>query len=637
MTKQISLTKNGSFTVGCNYWASHAGTQMWNDWQADVVEADFKQLSENGVEVLRVFPLWPSFQPLTQIYSGHGHPYELRFGEKELPQTEAGKNGVSEESMANFKTMADYAEKYNLKLIVGLVTGWMSGRLFVPPAFERLNVLTDPFVRKWQTRFVRYFVRQFKDHPAILAWDLGNECNCMAPVADVDEAWEWTSAISGSIQIEDPDKPVVSGMHSLKPAKGAQWRIQDQGELTDVLTTHPYPIFTPHCNQDPINTLRNGLHATAESRMYADISGKPCFAEEMGTLGPMICNEETAANYLRSALFSLWANNCQAMLWWCAYDQKHLEHAPYEWNAFERELGLIRENRDVKPVLNEIKSFIDKVNELDIDLPVRKTEAVCILTEGQDQWGAAFSSFILAKQAGFDIEFQFTDQPLKESEIYLVPSFSSGQCLSRDFWLQLIQKAEQGATVYLSHDDGFIGPFNEPLGVELITREKGEILNFSMNAEEYAVPLNFKLNMKTTSAKTLASDTAGQPVFTVNDIGKGKIYFLSFPLEQYASKTKGIFLDAEKQKLHEFYRIIANDAINDRIIQKNHPFIACSEHMINENEAYAILVNSSPDNVTDELSLQENWTISEVLHGNAPQGTKINISGNNALMLKLEK
>ena len=61
-----------------------------------------------------------------------------------------------------------------MKLIVGLVTGWMSGRWFVPPAIEGRNVLTDPMAIMWQVRMVRHLVRTFKDAPALLAWDLGN-------------------------------------------------------------------------------------------------------------------------------------------------------------------------------------------------------------------------------------------------------------------------------------------------------------------------------------------------------------------------------------------------------------------------------------------------------------------------------
>ena len=60
-----------------------------------------------------------------------------------------------------FQYFADRAEENGLKLVVGLVTGWMSGRLFVPPALEGLNVLTDPLAIQWETRLVRYFVKRF--------------------------------------------------------------------------------------------------------------------------------------------------------------------------------------------------------------------------------------------------------------------------------------------------------------------------------------------------------------------------------------------------------------------------------------------------------------------------------------------
>ena len=63
MKKDDTLFRHGEFFVGCNYWASHAGTNMWHDWDAGVVEADIKRLAEAGVDVMRVFPLWSDFQP----------------------------------------------------------------------------------------------------------------------------------------------------------------------------------------------------------------------------------------------------------------------------------------------------------------------------------------------------------------------------------------------------------------------------------------------------------------------------------------------------------------------------------------------------------------------------------------------
>ena len=149
------LAKPGSFTVGVNYWASHAGTNMWADWHPEVVDRDFKTLAAAGVQVLRVFPLWPDFQPLTMHRGGCGSLSGLLFGEDPLPDTEAGQAGVDETMIRRFEEFAKIAEKHKLSLIVGLVTGWMSGRLFVPPAFENLNVLTDQLAIAWGPLRVR--------------------------------------------------------------------------------------------------------------------------------------------------------------------------------------------------------------------------------------------------------------------------------------------------------------------------------------------------------------------------------------------------------------------------------------------------------------------------------------------------
>ncbi|MCX6992985.1 MAG: beta-mannanase, partial [Kiritimatiellaeota bacterium] len=316
----------GRFVVGCNYWAAHAGTRMWADWRPDVVKQDLRRLRQGGLQVLRVFPLWPDFQPLTLLRTGSGVPFEFRHAEAPLPDDPCGQAGMSAVMMERFAALLDMLSAQNLRCIVGLLTGWMSGRLFVPPAFDGLNVLTDPTVLRWEVRFVRHFVGAFKDHPAILAWDLGNECNCMGS-ASHDQAYTWAALITQTIRAADATHPVVSGMHSLLPA--GNWSLFDQGELTDVLTTHPYPVFTPHCDQDPLNTVRTILHGTAESRFYADLGGKPCLCEEIGSLGPMIASEKIAADFVRTALFSLWANDCHGLLWWCASDQMHLEHAPY--------------------------------------------------------------------------------------------------------------------------------------------------------------------------------------------------------------------------------------------------------------------------------------------------------------------
>ncbi len=625
----------GQFITGCNYWASHAGTRMWSDWNAGIVAADLQQLSQAGLQVLRVFPLWPDFQPLTCLYTGQGQPAEFRLGEAPLAFDEAGQAGVSAAAMGHFAEFADLAEKNGLKLIVGLVTGWMSGRLFTPPAFERLNVLTDPTVIMWQVRFVRYFVRSFKQHPAILAWDLGNECNCMAAVSRP-QAWVWTSSITNAIRVEDKGHPIVSGMHSLAPDKTAIWTMQDQGELTDLLTTHPYPIFTPHCDAEPINTLRSCLHATAESRYYADIGGKPCMGEEVGTLGPFLASDKIAGDYLRTVLFSLWAHDCHGLLWWCAYDQAHLEQAPYDWHSYERELGLVRANREVKPVGLEMGRFGEWLKSIPVDsLPPRRTDAVCILSEDQDSWGAAYSSFILAKQAGFDLEFQFCNQPLKPSGLYLLPGLSGGGSFSRRFWLNLLERVHAGATLYVSHLDCMLVPFLEPAGLLVNTRQRRSApVVFTLDGDDsgFTIQAPVRLSLESTGAEVLGREPDGNPLFTCAQYGLGRLYFLTVPVETALSNSPGSFYGKDAQPFWKIYQRIAQPILKTRLVACNSAEIGLTEHPLAKDRIAVVMINYSPENITPAMSLAAGWKICDYWYGNLPT-----IPANDAVVFTLQK
>ncbi|MBL4576379.1 MAG: hypothetical protein JKY51_09850, partial [Opitutaceae bacterium] len=71
MSKNKCLS-SGSLSLGCNYWASHSGTNMWKNWQPEVIQKDFELLVENGISVIRIFPLWPDFQPPIPLLSGAG-------------------------------------------------------------------------------------------------------------------------------------------------------------------------------------------------------------------------------------------------------------------------------------------------------------------------------------------------------------------------------------------------------------------------------------------------------------------------------------------------------------------------------------------------------------------------------------
>jgi hypothetical protein len=432
-------------------------------------------------------------------------------------------------------------------------------------------------------------------------------------------------------------------MHSLdEPDENGDWRISDQAELTDVLTTHPYPYFTPHCDQEPINTLRNGLHATAQTRWYSDVGGVPALAEEVGTLGPMFASPPVAAAYARMALFSLWANDCHGLLWWCAYDQDQLVNAPYDWTAIERELGLIRSNRSPKPVSLELGKFRRFIEGLPIPaLPPRLAEAVCILSHGQEQWGIAYASFILAKQAGFDLTFQSADQPLEDASLYLMPSVSGGSPFSRRFWYALDERIQAGATLYLSMNDAILSPFEAPFGLQVQTREKRTApAEFSLpalpGAPAYSLTTAVKYTLIAAGAEVLGREPDGNPAFTSHAWGKGIVIFLSVPIEQHLTSTPHAFTSPDAQPFWQIYRHIAEPHLGRRAVTKDNPLVGLTEHPLDEQRRLVVLVNYSPQPQEVGLTLAQGWRFADAWYGALPEAEQVTIPANDALVLVVE-
>ncbi len=634
------LFESGTFAVGCNYWASHAGSAMWRDWDEAVVRADLGKLAALQLEVVRVFPLWPDFQPLELLCTERNRPYEIALsGDRPMDDTPAGRAGVDQVMLDRFRTLADIAAEFGLKLAVGLVTGWMSGRMFAPAAFTNRNLLTDPLVIRWQTRFVRCFVEAMKDHSAIVAWGPGNECNCLGD-AERHANWLWCKTIAAEIRAADPTRPVVAGMHSLVPAADRRfeekpWTIRDMGELFDVLTTHPYPIFTPHAARDPLTGFRSMFHAACESRLYADIAERPCVAEELGTLNSMVAGEPEKCRYLRTVLFNLWAHDCTGLFWWCAFDQLRLEYPPYDWHAVERELGLFGDNGKAKPAAAELTEFARFLRSLPFEkLPPFRRNALCVLSANQDAWGNAWSAWLLAKQAGFDLEFQYWSEPLRDAELYLVPGLCGQDGVNRRLWLELARRAEAGATVYFSVDDALLSPFDSFAGVRSRGREqRSGVARLRFGKTELPVGFDTRLDLEPAGAEVLA-EADGNGCFFRHVCGKGEIFLLTLPLERYLAETAGAFSEPGNTPYHKIYQRLATRALARRAVRSPDPLVTVTEH----DGAIAILVNHRSEAVLLKPELAPGFRIAEVRRGrfDAKNGT-VEIDGNDGAVLLLSR
>ncbi|MBE6394790.1 MAG: hypothetical protein E7044_12145 [Lentisphaerae bacterium] len=578
------VLESGKLLCGCNYWASHAGMYMWRNWSAETVEEDLKKISLSGMTLLRVFPLWEDFQPVEMLRAGAGSPAGYaRFPEGTF--LKPGEDGLSPVMLERFRIFADLAEKHHLKLVVALLTGWMSGRLFVPRVLEGRNLFTDPEALKWESRFIRGFVSAFKDHPAIVAWEPGNECNCLSNINNSEAAsWHWLDFIAASIRNADPEHPVWTGMHGAAASPGAPWSLQAQGELYDALTTHPYPLFTAHCGKSALNTVPAIFHSTAETLYYRGLSGKPAIIEEIGTLGPGIVSEERRSGYIRATVMSALVHNCLAYLWWCAFDQDQFDFAPYGKIAIERELGLFSSDGKAPPALHALSKVMFEIKTHCIDkLPPRKIDALVVTTPGQDAWQAAYGAFVLGKQVGIEVEFASSCGEIPESSFYWLPAVTGSTGIDRGNYRKLIERVENGAVLLVTDSgDGMLQPFESVFGCRVDFMAKTpESYTLRIGEEEFTFSRPVTRRLIAGNAQ-VPGTIDGTPGLTCHTLGKGKVIYLNGAPELSV-------LDEKTPHLYKIYREIA--ALAGLKLAEKHPGIGRTIHRVSDLKEIVIEIN----------------------------------------------
>ncbi len=610
------------FMLGCNYLDSSRGSAMWEHFDENSIDKDLAVLSRYGIKYLRVFPNWRDFQPAIKMYGQNALLYEYRMKDESLPTNEYY---IDEKMIERFIKFCEIADKYDMKLIVGLLTGWLSSRLFIPDVLNDKNLFSDPEALIFEQKYVSGFVKYTKHIKNIFAWDLGNECNNLSMAQSRDEAFCWANIISNAIRAQDSTRPVVSGMHGLEPQ--GIWRISDQAQTTDILTTHPYPLWVEHCSNDKIASVRTLMHATAQTVYYSSVGEKPCLVEETGTMGPMVCSDEVAAGFIKTNLFSNWANGSMGVLWWCSSDQNTFTHAPYDWAMCEREIGLTDNKRNPKPALlamGEFKGFLDN---LDITLPKAETDAVCILTRDQDQWGIAYTTYILAKQAGLNIKFAYADKNVPEAKAYLLPSVKGHLVMNKSIYDDLKDKVKNGANLYISMSDGFLTEFSELTGLKIIDSQLDDSdVKAILNGKELSIKRNKKYTVKAVSANVICSEEA-QPLISENKFGKGNVFYLNAPLEESLIKA----LNGFDNNLHEIYRTVFKGILDKK------PFVCKSDRVgvtfhYKDNSVYAVIVNYSDKVLDPQITLQNGYSVKRVIYGDISR-----IAQYSACVLELER
>ncbi len=354
------------FRLGVNYWPARAALRWWDHLDVDVLTTDFGRLAAAGFDSVRIFLTWEAFQPSPDRIDGS--------------------------MLDRLVRIADVAATSRLAIMPTLFTGHMSGVNLIPPwalgdpdPTMRFRVIADRQVtdrrpRNWysdrdvvdaQTRLAGATARALAGHPALWAWDLGNEnSNCSIP-PDAALADRWLAETTDAIRGADPDAAITVGLHMEDLETDRRLGPTQAARVCDFLSMHGYPIYAPFATS-PTDDLLLGF-LVAITRWLGDgaevaftefglattpLATAPLATAPAGVSTPALVEEAAVADYTDRALRTIRSSGASAAMLWCANDYVPTvwSDAPFDTAVHERHFGLWRHDGSPKPAVGVIRS-----------------------------------------------------------------------------------------------------------------------------------------------------------------------------------------------------------------------------------------------------------------------------------------
>ncbi len=355
------------FRLGVNYWPARTAMAWWSDIDATETARDFDRIASAGFDSVRFFLTWEAFQP--------------------------SPTAVDSSMLAHLLDVSDLAHASGLEIMPTLFTGHMSGVNLIPPwamggndGDDRFRVVSGGSVkgdglRNWyedgevltaQALLAAAGAKTLAGHPALWAWDLGNEnSNCVKPSTRAAGS-EWLRQITSAIRTADPGALITNGLHMEDLEEDRKLGPAETALACDFLTMHGYPIYASWARGPTDEHLLPFLaHITRWLGGNKDVLfsefGLPTIPLDTGIEGstgktevsPMAVSEADGAAYTDRCLSALNAAGCTGAMLWCYsdYERSIWNDPPLDIAVHERSFGLWRADGSAKPVVDVIKAW----------------------------------------------------------------------------------------------------------------------------------------------------------------------------------------------------------------------------------------------------------------------------------------
>ncbi|MFH9586705.1 glycosyl hydrolase [Streptomyces luteogriseus] len=317
---------------GVNYTPSEGWFHHWLDFDLDSVRADLDSIAALGLDHVRVFPLWPYFQPNRTL--------------------------VRPRAVEQLVALADAAAERGLDVNVDGLQGHLSSFDFLPAwtrTWHRRNLFTDPDALDGQENLLRTLAAALADRPNFIGMTLGNEVNQFSsgPHPDPDRATPgeidtWLARMLAACEEGAP------GRLHLHAEYDATWYQDDQpftpGQAARhgaVTAVHSW-VFNGTAQRYGRTSVPSEHHAAylvELSKAWADDPHRPVWLQEVGAPAPLVPPEHAAAFTEATVANALDCPGLWGITWWCSHD---VSRSLADFPELEYGLGLLTNDREPK-------------------------------------------------------------------------------------------------------------------------------------------------------------------------------------------------------------------------------------------------------------------------------------------------
>lgn len=329
---------------GANYTPSQGWFHHWLDFDLDAVRADLDSIAALGLDHVRVFPLWPLFQPNRTL--------------------------IRPRAVDQLVQLVDAAAERGLDVNVDGLQGHLSSFDFLPAwtqTWHRRNIFSDDDVVSAQEEYLRTLAAALADRPNFLGMTIGNEINQFSyePHPDPDrisheQAESWLRRVLAACEAGAP------GRFHLHAEYDAAW-YQDGHPFTPAQAARLGAATAVHSWVFNGTAQRHGRTGTATehhaaymielSKAWAADPHRPVWLQEVGAPAPLVPAEHAAAFTDATITNALDCEDVWGVTWWCSHD---VSRSLADFPELEYSLGLLTNDRRVKPAGEVVRRTVEK-------------------------------------------------------------------------------------------------------------------------------------------------------------------------------------------------------------------------------------------------------------------------------------